>query len=485
MQFTFWQTINSDWISFLLFLIAILFLVGISELLLKQDILSANTSRIFVHCTVGIACSLSPFIFISNIQPLLLGLIFLVLNTFALKIEIFKGIHSQERWSYGTIYFPLSYLIMVSLFWDFAHYLVTSLSILALADPIATIVGQSISRPLKTKIGNDEKSVQGSVAMFFISGIIVYTWSWIILAEVPNIYSIYFVLITAAMSTVAEMISYRGSDNLSIPLLSFLTMHCLTIKDPYFEIMMLCLFIGFLTAYLAKMITVSGLFGSMVMGFLVAGYGSLNYLIPMGVFFIISSIISKIIPENSNTPDKSSKRDIIQVYANGGIALLLCIISTFTVNTSMVYLLFLSAVSAATADTWGTELGKLSKESPVSIINFQKIAPGLSGGVTRVGTIGSLLGATVIGLTAYILGIEDYGIYGIIGTGFIAGILDSVMGATFQAKYQTKDHQIVEYIPQGGSLVSGYRWMTNDLVNLLNTAFAPLLMYIYIILFIP
>ena len=108
------------------------------------------------------------------------------------------------------------------------------------------------------------------------------------------------------------------------------------------------------------------------------------------------------------------------------------------------------------------------------------MTPGLSGGVTRIGTIGSLLGAAVIGLTAHILGVADYGVYGVIGAGFIAGILDSVLGATVQAKYQTGDGQILEYISPGGSLVSGYKWITNDLVNLLNTASAPLIMYIYI-----
>ena len=146
----------------------------------------------------------------------------------------------------------------------------------------------------------------------------------------------------------------------------------------------------------------------------------------------------------------------------------------------MVYLLFLSSVAAATADTWSTELGKLSKKNPVSILNLQDMAPGLSGGVTRVGTIGSLLGATMIGLTGHTLGISDCGAYGIIGAGFTAGIIDSVLGASVQAKYRTRDGQIVEYTCPGGSLVSGYRWMTNDLVNVLNTACAPLVMYIYI-----
>tara|TARA_Y100000034_G_scaffold64583_1_gene78133 strand:- start:7007 stop:8464 length:1458 start_codon:yes stop_codon:yes gene_type:complete len=480
MKFIPLQFIGSDWAAFILFFIAVLILVGISEVVFQRGILTANAIRILVHCTVGTACSLSPFLFISNTPPILLGLFFTMLNTAAMKRKIFKGIHAQERVSYGTVYFPLAYLIMVIFFWDFTHYLVISLSILALADPLATIVGQSASRPLRTRIWEDKKSVQGSAAMFLCSGIIVYGWSWILPSEVTNIDPIYFVLITAGMSTIAEMISFRGSDNLSIPLLSFFTMHCTTIKGPYFEMILLCVIFSFLAAYLAKMITTNGLFGALVMGFLVAGYGNLVYLIPIAIFFILSSVLSKSIPSKTSVIPKGSKRDIVQVYANGSVALLLCIIHGFTDSSPMIFLLFLSSVSAATADTWATEFGKLSKKSPVSIINFQVMTPGLSGGVTRIGTIGSLLGAAVIGLTAHILGVADYGVYGVIGAGFIAGILDSVLGATVQAKYQTGDGQILEYISPGGSLVSGYKWITNDLVNLLNTASAPLIMYIYI-----
>ena len=144
MQFIFWQTISPDWTYFILFLVTILCLVGISELLLKQNILSADASRIIIHCTVGMACSLSPFLFISKSPPILLGFVFLILNATALKLEKFKGIHSQERLSYGTIYFPLAYLVMVTFFWDFTHYFVISFSIMSIADPLATVVGMSL-----------------------------------------------------------------------------------------------------------------------------------------------------------------------------------------------------------------------------------------------------------------------------------------------------------------------------------------------------
>ena len=179
--------------------------------------------------------------------------------------------------------------------------------------------------------------------MFLCSGIIVYGWSWILPSEVTNIDPIYFVLITAGMSTIAEMISFRGSDNLSIPLLSFFTMHCTTIKGPYFEMILLCVIFSFLAAYLAKMITTNGLFGALIMGFLVAGYGNLVYLIPIAIFFILSSVLSKSIPSKTSVIPKGSKRDIVQVYANGSVALLLCIIHGTLYKSSSAHQILLIA----------------------------------------------------------------------------------------------------------------------------------------------
>ena len=60
-------------------------------------------------------------------------------------------------------------------------------------------------------------------------------------------------------------------------------------------------------------------------------------------------------------------------------------------------------VATATSDTWATEFGKLSKSKPISITTFQPIEHGLSGGITMIGLFGSILGASIIGLAAYLL----------------------------------------------------------------------------------
>ena len=97
------------------------------------------------------------------------------------------------------------------------------------------------------------------------------------------------------------------------------------------------------------------------------------------------------------------------------------------------------------SDTWATEFGKLSKQKPVSIITLLPIQHGLSGGITRIGTLGSLLGACLMGMLIwYALSMPSLIIYGIILSGFMAALIDSMLGATVQGKYETQTGEIIE-----------------------------------------
>ena len=60
---------------------------------------------------------------------------------------------------------------------------------------------------------------------------------------------------------------------------------------------------------------------------------------------------------------------------------------------------------------------------------------------------------------------------------------DSILGATARGKYETQTGEIIEKPEAGTLLISGHRWVTNDVVNLINTAAAPILMYIFLYLF--
>ena len=90
----------------------------------------------------------------------------------------------------------------------------------------------------------------------------------------------------------------------------------------------------------------------------------------------------------------------------------------------------------------------------------------------------------MLGLAIWaILPMPPFVIYGIILCGFLGSAFDSFLGATVQAKYETQSGEIVESPQENAVLISGVRWINNDMVNLMNTAFTPILMYFYLKLF--
>ena len=52
-----------------------------------------------------------------------------------------------------------------------------------------------------------------------------------------------------------------------------------------------------------------------------------------------------------------------------------------------------------------------------------------------------------------------------------------------QGKYKSQNGEIIEVKEKDSVLIKGYPWMNNDLVNLLNTTFSPLILYIFILLY--
>ena len=71
-------------------------------------------------------------------------------------------------------------------------------------------------------------------------------------------------------------------------------------------------------------------------------------------------------------------------------------------------------------------------------------------------------------------------IFGVIFTAFLSALLDSLIGDTLQGKYETNSGKVIEKMQLDTKLISGYRIVDNNLVNLVATLAGPFLMYIFI-----
>jgi len=224
-----------------------------------------------------------------------------------------------------------------------------------------------------------------------------------------------------------------------------------------------------------------------VMGWIVFGFGRLAFSSVMLFFFFSSSLLSNLGSAQklrlTAYAQKVNQRDVWQILANGLVPTLL-LIFWFNSQESIFILLFLTSLAAATADTWATEIGVLSKSEPRSILGFKKVPKGTSGGVSILGTMAGFAGSAtivILGLLVFSMFLQfPFTLQNALlaaGLGLTAQIFDSILGASFQAKYRClKCERIGEegkHCPGAGTeLISGWKWMNNNVVNFLSVVFA-------------
>jgi uncharacterized protein (TIGR00297 family) len=203
----------------------------------------------------------------------------------------------------------------------------------------------------------------------------------------------------------------------------------------------------------------------------------------LGLFFLTSSLWS-VYKKNQKTAmeeklGKGAQRNWLQVAANGGLAAVFSIIYMFDPQ-----ILWLSAFSislaSANSDTWSSEIGALSKSSPISIRTWRKTAAGTSGAVSVLGSAAGAAGSLVIaGGAALLFSFSSGHMIAIFLFGCIGNILDTFIGAYWQASYRCAlcgaGKEKSNHCGNRAELVSGFRWMTNDAVNFASASAAALL----------
>jgi len=246
-----------------------------------------------------------------------------------------------------------------------------------------------------------------------------------------------------------------------------------------------------LLAYRRRSLSRSGIAGAIVTGTTTFGLGGWSWGLALIFFFISSSFFSHFRAHDKAqaAADKFSKggqRDIAQVGANGGIATLLALGHGLTSSGPLQEVLqagYTGALATATADTWATELGVLSRQQPRLITSGKTVAPGTSGAITLLGTSAAALGALALGIVFWLLQRGKKSLASLPLIALISGLggsmLDSALGATLQAMYYcpTCKKETERHIHNCGTRtrpLRGISWLNNDAVNFIATLFGSL-----------
>ncbi|MFM2061358.1 MAG: hypothetical protein RLZZ507_1028 [Cyanobacteriota bacterium] len=203
-----------------------------------------------------------------------------------------------------------------------------------------------------------------------------------------------------------------------------------------------------------KLLTPAGIFHAWLLGVIIWGtLGWPGYLVVV-FYFIVGSGVTRIGMAQKEAAGIAEKRSGARGPENvWGSALIaaLCAVGVLLVP-DLKFLLclgYVASFSTKLSDTTASEVGKAYGKRTFLITTLQPVARGTEGAVSLEGTLAGVVGSVAIALVGW--GVNFIDILGIVWcviAAFIATNLESVIGATLQSKYT---------------------WLTNELVNILNT----------------
>lgn len=483
---------SQEWWRFILILGGLFLLIGAGEGVRLWRHWSPEFSRKLVHISVGVLIFFAPTLFTVPLPAVILALVFIVANAVAIRFRLFPGMHGTARATYGTVFYPLSFLILTLLFWFRAPYIISlAMLVLAFGDAAAAIVGESDPSPRTYVLTSDRKSLEGSWTMFAVSCLTLIAGTVHFFPGMSFTYVLASSASAALVATAWEAISSRGLDNLTIPLSVAFVLSVFLISDSgalarQFTIGIgLSLFIAVL-AYSFRFLTAGGAVATFLLASVIYGIGGWKWTLPILVFFVLSSLLSRIGRLRKEAFDdvfeKTHQRDHGQVAANGAVAGMIALLSLFFPGHEW-YPYYLAAVAAVTADTWGTELGLLSRGTTFLITSGKRVDAGTNGGVTIAGLIAAVAGAVVISTTSLMWNTGLSTVAFVALAGFSGSLFDSILGATVQGRFRCivcgKITERLQHCDAPTAHIGGIRWIRNDFVNWMCALGAALLMPVF------
>ena len=171
-------------------------------------------SRKIVHIGTGAVVPLAWFFEIPFVVALPVAAVITIVTTMNHQWRFIPAVEDVDRNSYGTIAYGIAITTLLLLFWPTrADAVSAGVLVMALGDGLAGLIGRNVASPKWVLFGQTKSSV-GTMTMAVVSGLVLIglaRWSGADL-------SLPAALGMVAMATGLEQLSWRGLDNLSVPL---------------------------------------------------------------------------------------------------------------------------------------------------------------------------------------------------------------------------------------------------------------------------
>lgn len=183
-----------------------------------------------------------------------------------------------------------------------------------------------------------------------------------------------------------------------------------------------------LVVYLKKALDLFGSLFMIVMGIIIIFSAGANWLMLIFLFLILGLLATKYKHEyKKKIGVYEGTRTLKNVISNGIVAFVMAAFGNYGG--------FIGSIATATADTLASEVGVVKQ--PRLITTLKKVPPGTDGGISLVGTAAGIIGAGIIGVAAYLLGIYPDPFVTLkisLVAGTVGCFVDSILGAVLERR---------------------------------------------------
>ena len=454
--------------------------LALAFLLYKLGV-SKKITRKIVHILVGFEWAILYYFMGASWQFLSVCLAFSLILLIAHRKNLMPMISSDGDNSPGTVYYGLAMSVMATVTLFLPNMILPfgiGVCCTSLGDGLAGLLGQCVDAKWNIKVYK-KKTIVGIIANFTVCFASAMLFKHIF--EMPL--SVWHCLAIAVLATQLELFTGRGLDNITITIgtsfLTYLFIAVESIGNYLLPILLSPLIIVF--AIEKKALTKDGVAAAILIDIIISiTLGNVGFLILLAFFIggIFTDKIKKSCKKTGQNENKKNEcRNSVQVLANS-LAAVVCSVLYFITDKRVFLVAFVAAFAEALADTSASGIGALSNKA-FDPFRMKRCPPGLSGGMSWIGTLSSLVGSALISLIAVAFGTITFN-EAIIVTlaGFLGGVFDSFLGSLLQVKYRCPTcNAIVEKKEHCGKPTlkhSGLVFVTNNSVNLLGTVFAVL-----------
>jgi len=143
----------SDPVALIIAFLYVSVVLAVSEMLRRGLRVSVDLTRKFVHIAVGMIAFPLVLLFQSWQFAIIPPVVFIVVNYVSYRRQVFAGMETGQRGQLGTIYFPISFSILIPLLWSQPALLVASLMPMTWGDAFAALIGQRFGTHKFTVLG--------------------------------------------------------------------------------------------------------------------------------------------------------------------------------------------------------------------------------------------------------------------------------------------------------------------------------------------